>query len=468
MISLVQRLLRQHRLAPIIAIVYCLVFQSPVFSQAEAPTNENSSFHPLGEWRQITSKFGYRKNPFGGGKRQFHRGIDLAIQVGDSVFAWRTGVVSYTGYNKISGNVVNVLHADGYTSKYHHLLRILVEEGEVVDAGQYIGKAGKSGRVTGPHLHFTLMKEEKFLDPLPFLKKSSRVGPAQNRKPTNVQRVQKEMLFRSTPFEGDLYINGEFRGKTPQSLKLDYGQHFIEIDGGRGYQSVRERIEVNQHSDRIYAATLSRRVREEAAEADLDYGSPSLGRINGLLTSLNVLTPSSPEFQGITRRNFGFDIGLGGFFDVTPILFTDQFVEVKLSMSFGSFEEDQLYYNRSIGGNTTRTESLDYYRVIAGAVGYYLSPRLSQRFNLLFGSEIAVGSWRVRTRSVNEGREPVSGDVTEAYDYRFNYLAPAVVIGGLVQINDHLAASLKFQQTVLATETGWSGYKIGLITGFKR
>ena len=439
------------------------------FILAQQPPEMISSYHPLGEWRQITSKYGYRNNPFGGsGKKQFHRGIDLAIQEGDSVFAWRTGVVSYTGYNRISGNMINLLHADDYTSKYHHLLRILVEEGEVVEAGQYIGKAGRSGKVTGPHLHFTLMRDEKFVDPLPFLKKSSKVTPALNipRKP--LQRVQKDMIFRSSPIVGDLYINGEFRGQTPQSLKLDYGEHFIEIDAGRGYRAARERISVNQHSDRLYVGTLKRRVADDVRDVDLDYGSPTTGKLTGLLANVNFLAPSTPEFQGITRRNFGFDIGGGGFFNVAPLTFSDQFLEVKLSYFLGSFENDQFYYNRSLAPSTTRTERLDYYRIIAGSIGYYLSPRLSQRFHLLVGSELAIGSWRIRTRSVNEGREPVSGDITEAYDYRFGYLAPAVAIGGLIRVKQHLAISIKVQQTILANDTGWAGFKIGMLTGIGR
>jgi len=225
---------------------------------------EEASYHPLGQQRQVTSPFGYRNHPLSrSAEAQFHRGIDLAAQVGDSVYAWRVGMVLYSGSNKVSGKMVNLLHTGGFISKYHHLEKILVQEGELVDAGQLIALAGQTGQVSGPHLHFSILKNNQHLDPLPYLKEARNVSRQLPRKPSRPaftsQRGEfsyKEVAIRSLPVEGDIYLDEEYYGKTPLTLKLTYGEHFVEIDAGAGYRRYIGRLWIDERSGGDYTAQL--------------------------------------------------------------------------------------------------------------------------------------------------------------------------------------------------------------------
>ena len=215
------------------------------------------SYHPLGAWREITSQYGYRDDPFSNGRDpDFHRGVDMAVTVGDSVYAWRTGVVAYTGYDKISGNKIKIEHAEGYLSQYHHLKRIAVKEGQLVEAGQFIGTAGRSGRVTGPHLHFTLVLNQKIIDPTDYLRSARAIDRSpRSSKPIPVT-IYKHFVIKSHPVEGEVKINGRSAGRTPLEIKLPYGEHFVEIDAGSGYQPYVERLWIDQHFGYLFTAHL--------------------------------------------------------------------------------------------------------------------------------------------------------------------------------------------------------------------
>jgi len=116
----------------------------------------------------VTSAFGYRDHPVDGAYR-FHYGVDLRAAEGDPVQAFAGGVVTAVGYGKINGNTVKIAHSDGIESLYAHLSFIAVEEGDTVTMGQTIGKAGATGTVTGPHLHFQLYKDGLLFDPMTVL-----------------------------------------------------------------------------------------------------------------------------------------------------------------------------------------------------------------------------------------------------------------------------------------------------------
>ncbi|MEJ2665011.1 MAG: M23 family metallopeptidase [Spirochaetia bacterium] len=118
---------------------------------------------------RLTSGFGWRNSPFTG-RRELHRGIDLANVPGTSVFASRAGKVSKIGYDHIYGNFIIISHGDGFHTLYGHLKRILVSKGKIVAQGQRIGFMGATGLVTGPHLHFSIFKNGKAINPLIYLK----------------------------------------------------------------------------------------------------------------------------------------------------------------------------------------------------------------------------------------------------------------------------------------------------------
>jgi hypothetical protein len=261
-----------------------------IFTLLTGIAGEEISYHPLGEWRLVTSSFGYRTHPLSRSRKQdYHKGIDLAARVGDSVYTWRSGIVMYTGYNRLSGNMINLLHAGGYLSKYHHLSQILVKEGDLVNAGQLIGKSGRTGQVSGPHLHFSILKDNEHVDPYPFLKAAqpvtSPIIPAvmAAKSPDNVADTRKiyhykEIFISSQPLPGKIYIDEEFYGATPLSIKLPYGEHFVEIDAGVEYDRFIGRLWINEDFNATY--TVSLQGKNVPVEADPAAG---IGPLPGII-----------------------------------------------------------------------------------------------------------------------------------------------------------------------------------------
>jgi len=117
---------------------------------------------------RITSRYGYRKNPFGSG-RDFHTGIDIANNSGTKVKAAGSGVITYAGYNSSYGRVIIISHGYGYQSVYGHNRKLLVKVGDKVEKGQIIAEMGNTGRSTGPHLHFEVRYYGNPKDPLTIL-----------------------------------------------------------------------------------------------------------------------------------------------------------------------------------------------------------------------------------------------------------------------------------------------------------
>lgn len=114
----------------------------------------------------IRSGYGWRRHPVTG-KKKMHRGIDLRARIGRPVHAVADGKVIESTFNKISGNKIAIKHRDGSTSYYLHLNKRIVNKGTWVKSYQVIGSVGKTGRVTGPHLHFGFKKANgKWINPL--------------------------------------------------------------------------------------------------------------------------------------------------------------------------------------------------------------------------------------------------------------------------------------------------------------
>lgn len=112
----------------------------------------------------LSSSYGWRPDPLNGGMK-FHKGVDLAMPVGQDVPSARRGEVVSTGELSGYGLTVVVKHDDRTSTRYAHLSRILVEPGQQVQAGQVIASSGATGRVTGPHLHFEVLREGQAIDP---------------------------------------------------------------------------------------------------------------------------------------------------------------------------------------------------------------------------------------------------------------------------------------------------------------
>jgi murein DD-endopeptidase len=115
----------------------------------------------------ITSRYGYRRDPFTG-KRTLHGGLDLSAKVGEPTYAMLAGVVIKVGSDARSGNFVTIRHGS-FTVSYCHLTRSLVTVGTKVRPGNTIALAGNTGRSTGPHLHLTVKYNGSLIDPITIL-----------------------------------------------------------------------------------------------------------------------------------------------------------------------------------------------------------------------------------------------------------------------------------------------------------
>jgi murein DD-endopeptidase MepM/ murein hydrolase activator NlpD len=114
---------------------------------------------------EITSGYGYRRNPFTGRGVEFHSGIDFRGRLGDSVKTTGSGVVVFAGYNGGYGKCVVIEHEKNLQTMYGHLSKISVKEGEQVNSGQLIGLIGNTGRSTGPHVHYEIIVNGKGINP---------------------------------------------------------------------------------------------------------------------------------------------------------------------------------------------------------------------------------------------------------------------------------------------------------------
>lgn len=125
------------------------------------------------EWAhlgKINNEFGFRRNPFGGRAYEFHPGMDIDGERGEQVAASANGTVIKAGFTGGYGNMVEIDHGNGLTTRYGHMSKLDVEVGDTVTRGQQIGEIGSTGRSTGPHLHFELRFNDKPINPRHFLK----------------------------------------------------------------------------------------------------------------------------------------------------------------------------------------------------------------------------------------------------------------------------------------------------------
>lgn len=115
-------------------------------------------------WGWMSSDFGKRVDPFSG-QMAWHAGVDFAGREGSDVVAVASGVVTYAGKRYGYGEMVEINHGDGYVTRYGHHESLAVVTGDIVKKGQVIGTMGSSGRSTGPHVHFEVLKNGRHVDP---------------------------------------------------------------------------------------------------------------------------------------------------------------------------------------------------------------------------------------------------------------------------------------------------------------
>jgi murein DD-endopeptidase MepM/ murein hydrolase activator NlpD len=168
---------------PLIAIDQAAIFDTRVkdldfalnkLDSVKAVARRLPIFNPA-PGRPVTSGFGVRKDPLIGAAA-LHAGMDFRSTVGSSVIATGAGKVVKAGWNGGYGRMVEVDHGGGYTTRYAHMSKILVEVGQEVKVGDQLGLSGSSGRSTGPHLHYEVRKDGQPLNPLRFIKAGREVS----------------------------------------------------------------------------------------------------------------------------------------------------------------------------------------------------------------------------------------------------------------------------------------------------
>lgn len=125
------------------------------------------SYSPV-DYPYLSSSFGWRRNPVTG-RHAMHEGLDFAAPSGAPIYAASSGVVTQARYRTGYGNLVEIMHGNGLSTRYAHASAIKVKEGDLVEKGQTIALVGSTGRSTGAHLHFEVRMAGHPLDPALFL-----------------------------------------------------------------------------------------------------------------------------------------------------------------------------------------------------------------------------------------------------------------------------------------------------------
>jgi len=117
----------------------------------------------------ISSLYGQRTDPFDG-RNAFHQGLDFAGMPGTRVLAVADGIVSHAGIDGGYGRLIEITHGNGYVTRYAHNAKLLVEPGQTVKRGDPIALMGSTGRSTGTHLHFEVLRDGRPVNPMSFVR----------------------------------------------------------------------------------------------------------------------------------------------------------------------------------------------------------------------------------------------------------------------------------------------------------
>ena len=147
------------------------------------------------QFSRVSSGYGLRFHPISG-KRKAHLGVDLAAPSGTPVRTVADGVVTFAGWQRGYGNIIEIQHRDRKSTAYAHLSRIDVRKGQKVSQGDFIGAVGSTGASTGPHLHFEFKEAGAHKDPLDIARRNETIPlPASLRPQFNqVAQAQRQQL----------------------------------------------------------------------------------------------------------------------------------------------------------------------------------------------------------------------------------------------------------------------------------
>ena len=122
--------------------------------------------HPLPDMNRVSSNYGGRTM---GGRAENHSGLDMSAPSGTAIYATGPGVVTKSGWGTGYGQYVEINHGNGYLTRYAHASRLIARVGDQVKAGEQIANVGCTGRCTGPHLHYEVVKDGQRKNPSTYL-----------------------------------------------------------------------------------------------------------------------------------------------------------------------------------------------------------------------------------------------------------------------------------------------------------
>ena len=122
--------------------------------------------HPLPDMKRVSSNYGGRTM---GGRAENHSGLDMSAPSGTAIYATGPGVVTKSGWGTGYGQYVEINHGNGYLTRYAHASRLIARVGDKVQAGEHIANVGCTGRCTGPHLHYEVVKDGQRKNPSTYL-----------------------------------------------------------------------------------------------------------------------------------------------------------------------------------------------------------------------------------------------------------------------------------------------------------
>jgi murein DD-endopeptidase MepM/ murein hydrolase activator NlpD len=183
----------------------------------------------------MTSPYGVRRG------RRVHKGIDIRAPLGSPIMAFKGGVVTKAEYNRTYGYMVDIQQDDGLLARYAHMSQILTHKGARVTKGLRIGRIGSTGRSTGPHLHFELLRDNRQTNPMVFLNSLDHLvkqGDAQD-----YEAARKALAQRGPHKKGKRYkaASGKSSGKRsgkakamPATYKIKNGDTLWDIARAHG------------------------------------------------------------------------------------------------------------------------------------------------------------------------------------------------------------------------------------------
>ena len=166
------------------------------------------------DWQsRIKSYYGYRKNPRTGAN-EFHKGLDISVAEGTSVYASQSGTVTASAYDTDYGYYIVIENSDGYMTKYAHLSGRYVSRGDTVQHGRQIGRTGSTGSITGSHLHIECLYDGDYYNPLFYFENGNESSITTESGTAGITGDVTALLNEAARYEGYPYVWG---GSSPES-----------------------------------------------------------------------------------------------------------------------------------------------------------------------------------------------------------------------------------------------------------